>query len=130
MAFKESPTGLSVYVESVSGCDSLDSIRLVTFLGIVDRSQEQLLVPLQGELIHGVNHIHIEQDEIEGSSLLTSRSEVLTRVINLPHGNLKSFLGDLGFLRLLLGSVKSIDEVNIFQERSLLVLEGRKNFIF
>jgi len=130
MAFKECSTGLSVDVESVSGCNSLDSIRLVTFLGIVNRSQEELLVPLKGELIHGIDHVHVEKHEIEGSCLLSSRSEVLTRVVNLLHRDLKSFLSNLGFLGLLLGSVKSVDEVNIFQERSLLVLEGRKNFIF
>jgi hypothetical protein len=130
MAFKESSTGLSVDVESVSGCDSLDSIGLVTFLGVVNRSQEEHLIPLKGELIHGVHHVHVEKHEIEGGSLLSSRSEVLTRVINLLHGDLKSFLSNLGFLGLLLGSVKGVDEVNIFQERSLLVLEGGKNFIF
>jgi len=113
----------------VSRDNSLESVSLVSFLRVNNGFEEESLVPLKRELVHGVDDVHIEQDEVKSRGLLSYRSVVLTRVVNLLHGDLKSFLSVFSFLRLFFSGVKGVDKVNIFKERSLLVLEGSKNFI-
>lgn len=130
MAFEQSSAGLLVEVKGVGGDNSLEWIRAsVALLGIFNRFQEKGLVPLEGELIHGIDHVHIEKHEVKGGGLLSDGSEVLTRVVNLLHRDLESLLGTLSFLRLLLGSIKGVDEIHVFKQRSLLILKRRKNFV-
>jgi hypothetical protein len=117
---------LLVHVKGVSSDNGLKWVRSrISFLGVFNGPHEKCLVPLKRELIHGVNHVHVEKHEVKGGGLLSDGSEVFTRVVNFLHGLLKTFLRALGFLRFFLSSVQSVDKLNIFEERSLLVLERR-----
>ena len=78
MALEQSLTRLFVHIERVRGGNRLESVGVHVFPGVGNRPQEEVLIPAQRELIHGVDNWQVEQHKVQCGGLLANGAIVLT----------------------------------------------------
>lgn len=101
MFLEERSACLFVNLQGVELDDTLHSIRTHLILTQLDGVHKEGFVPVQTELIHGIDLVEIIKNEEKNGGLFTTCSVKLSGIINLLHG-------DLSLLKLLLDVIRCL----------------------
>jgi hypothetical protein len=108
--FEQGSASLLVHLELVVLDDLLDSFSSNHVLfTLFDIFNEQGFVPVETELVHGIDFVQIIQHEEQNGSLFAALSVDFTSVIDFLHHDLGSFQRSLDLVGFLLGLLKSVN---------------------
>jgi len=130
MAFEERSASLVVDVELVDLNDHFVTVGVLRVsLALVNRLLEEFLVPIEGELVHGVDHGQVVQDEEEDGGSSAGGSQNFTGVIDSLHVLLGVFELSLDAVRGFLRGRELLDKFLILEQVDALVSKSGQNLI-
>ena len=115
MLLEERHARLSVDLLLVVLDDSRDPVCEHQLLALSDGVFEQLLVPVETELVHRIDLVQVIEDEVEDGGLSAAVSEDFTSVINFLEDDLGLLKSLLNLIGLLLGFLKGVNEGHILK---------------
>lgn len=113
---KERSAGLDVDIAFVSLADLYHPVLLALVLGVLDGLGEELLVPLETELVHWVDLAQLVQYKEQSCSHLSAWLECRSGVVDSLHGKFRLVQNDLDFVGSFLGLRERCTQVEIFKK--------------